>query len=296
MQWVATPPPPPPWVRRRSAEPPPEPYRGPPSYPATPRWGFPHLVWRWPTSVPGTPSDALSPMQRVRVLAAPAISVLWLCVLIAVFAAGGEIWRYVLLVRSRGGALNPDVVTASDAVVLAGALLSIAVGVLALVLCLLWLFAARTAAADIAEMDPARPAWQVLLGILVPVFNFVQAGPIVAELEHAVLRRPAGRRPRPTRLVYLWWAAWVTSGALALLTIVWRQRDGVQAMADGVVLTALTDLAAAGLAVLTILVIRRFTALLVPLSALQARQLRVVAVRDAPRPPLRAGRSAGSAR
>lgn len=296
VHWVAAPPAPPPWARRIPQHPPPEPYRGPPSYPATPRWGFPHLVWRWPTSVPGTPSGSISPMERVRVIAAPAHTALWLYAMLTVIAGCAEIWRYVLLVASRNGALSSGVVLASDSVLLSASLLSIAVGALALVLCVVWLFATRNAAATESNVDPPRPAWQVAVGLLVPLLNFVQAGPIVAELEHAVCRRPAGQRPRPSRAVYWWWAGWVASGSLALITLLWRMREGVQAMADGVVLAALTDLAAAAFALYTASLLRRFTALLVPVSPQQARTLRVLAIRDAPAPPLRAERPAGSVR
>ncbi|TCP57155.1 uncharacterized protein DUF4328 [Tamaricihabitans halophyticus] len=229
-------------------------------------------------------------------LAAPATTALLLYALLALFGAAAEIWRYILLVQSRGGALSNTTVIASDTTVLIAALLNIAIWVFVLVVGMTWLFAMRAAATEHAETKPARPTWQVVVGLLVPGVNLVLAGPIIAEIEHAALRRPATQRPRPSRMVYYWWAAWAASGLLAGITLLWRQRDGVQAMADGVWLTALTYLAAAALAVFTLVVIRRFTELLTPLSGRKVKQLRVIAVHGAPEPELRTERPVGAAR
>jgi hypothetical protein len=79
-------------------------------------------------------------------------------------------------------------------------------------------------------------------------------------------------------------------------TIVWRFRDDVQSMADSVVLVALTDLAAALLAVVTALVVRRFSALLAPSDARAVRSMRVLKVAGAPEPELRNARPSGAAR
>jgi len=85
---------------------------------------------------------------------------------------------------------------------------------------------------------------------------------------------------------------WILLG----VSIAWRFRDDVQSMADSVVLVALTDLSAAALAVMTALVVRRFSALLAPSEALAVRELRVLKVRGAPEPELRSSRPAGAAR
>lgn len=285
VRWVATVPPGAQPARRVSA---PQRYTGPPSYQVPPRWGFPHVAWRWPTAVPGTVSDTPVPPQRLRMIARNAVTVLWTLALLTTIAAGAEAWRYGLLVSSRDSALSAAVVGTSDALVLAFSLLAFVLALFAFAGALWWLFVARSAAAEEAGQQPARPAWQVLLGTLVPGPNLVLAGPILAELEHAALRRPVDDRPRPSRLVLGWWAAWVVNGALLVLTVVWRTRQGVQADADGVVLSALTDLSAAALAVLTVLVIRRVTRLVAPVEAELVRPVRVVAVRDAPDPPRRA--------
>ncbi|WP_235998854.1 DUF4328 domain-containing protein [Qaidamihabitans albus] len=284
VRWVATVPPGT-HVRRRG--PAPERYTGPPSYPVVPRWGFPSVVWRWPTAVPGTASGGPVSPQRLHMITRNVVTVLWTLAGLTAIAAGAEIWRYVLLVRSRDSALDRGTVGVSDAFVLAFSLLAFVLALFAVAGTVWWLFAARSAAADAAGQDPPRSTWQVLLGTLVPGPNLVLAGPVLAELEHAVLGRRADQRPRPSRLVLWWWAAWIVNGVLLALTVGWRMRDGVQADADGVVLSALTDLAATVLAVLTARVVSRLTRLLAPADEGLPRPPSVVNVEGAPDPPRR---------
>ncbi|WP_372667678.1 DUF4328 domain-containing protein [Amycolatopsis kentuckyensis] len=293
LRWVATPPPGA-WPRRRVT--PPERYYGPPSYPVPPRWGFPNLVWRRPTSVPGTASDEVRPIDRMPVLSRSLIGVLFAFAVLSVVAASSEIWRYVLLVEGRESALNRSVVAFSDGFVLTAGLLASILALLPAGLSLWWLLVARRAAADVSGDDPPRPVWQVLVGILVPVANLPMALSIAGELEHAVLGRPRDVRPKPSRQVLVWWGAWLLNWVLLGVTIAWRFRDDVQSMADSVVMVALTDLAAAFLAVMTALVVRRFSALLAPSDALAVRSMRVLKVTDAPEPELRTARPAGAAR
>jgi len=293
LRWVATPPPGA-WPRRRVT--PPERYLGPPSYPVPPRWGFPNLVWRRPTSVPGTASDELRPIDRVPVLSRSLIGVLFGFAVLSVVAAGAEIWRYVLLVQGRDAALTRSVVAFSDGFVLTAGLLASILALLPAGLSVWWLLVARQAAADVSGDDPPRPVWQVLVGVLVPIANLPMALSIVGELEHAVLGRPREVRPKPSRQVLVWWGAWLLNWVLLGVTIVWRFRDDVQSMADSVVMVALTDLAAAALAVVTALVVRRFSALLAPSDARAVREMRVLKVDGAPEPELRNRRPAGAAR
>ncbi|GAA5158480.1 DUF4328 domain-containing protein [Amycolatopsis dongchuanensis] len=284
VRWVASPPPgalPPRPVR------PVERYTGPPRYPVPPRWGFPNLTWREPTAVPGTPSGYPRPVERVRVLSRNAITVLWFLAGLTLLGAVAEFWRYALLVISRDSALHSDVVAMSDALEIISSLLSVVFGLLAIASVVWWLLVARQAAADENGHEPPRSARQVLLGTLVPGLNLVLAGSVLAELEHAVLRRPVDERPRPSRLVLAWWAAWLLDAVLMVLVIVWRFRDGVQAQADGVFLSGLLDLSAALLAVLTALVVHRVTSLLAPISVDKLRLRRVVEVKGAPAPALR---------
>ncbi|MFC4005128.1 DUF4328 domain-containing protein [Prauserella oleivorans] len=294
VRWVATIPPgsaasrP----RRRVVH---RPYTGPPAYATPPRWGFPNLVWRRPTAVPGTASATPVPQQRLRMIARNTTTLLATLAVLATIAAGAEFWRYALLVRSRDSALSPGVVGASDALVLAFSLMTFVLALFAIACTVWWLFVARSAAADAAGQEPPRPAWEVLVGTLVPGANLLLAGPILAELEHATLRRPADVRPRPSRLVLGWWAAWWGNAVLLTLTVIWRMRDGVQADADGVLLSGLTDLSAAALAVVTLVIVSRITRLLAPLDDRFLRPLRVLKVTGAPEPPRR-GRPKTSAR
>jgi hypothetical protein len=260
---------------------------GPPVYGTPPRWGFPALAWRWPTAVAGTETEQPVTVERVRAVAGHASAMLWALAGLSLVAAGGEVWRYVLLLESRTGALSSALVGASDALVGIAGILSLAFGVLTVVVTLWWLHLARRAAADLAEQGLARPDWQVYLYLLIPGVNLAMAGVVLTELEHQILRRPADERPSPTKTVKIWWAVWAGAGVLFVVTVAWRFRDSVQAHADGVVLSALTDLAAVAVAVLTALMIRRLAALLAPIDSTHVRYLRVIRVEGAPEPPLR---------
>lgn len=292
VRWIATVPPGVGGARPRPRR---RPYTGPPRYPFTPRWGFPNLVWRPSTAVPGTSTGGMQPAQRLRATGRNAGALLITLAVLAGIAALSEVWRYVLLLQSRTSALSPGVVGTSDAFVLTFALMTPLMALLAVGVTLWWLLVARTVAAEQAGQEAPRPAWQVFVGTLVPGVNVLLAGPIVAELEHAALRRPADQRPRPSRLVLGWWATLAANVVLAVLTVVWRLRDGVQADADGVVLSALTDATAAGLAVVTAVFVRRITRLLSPIDAEAAHLRRVVKVTGAP-PPERRPRPTTSVR
>ena len=271
------------------------PYLGPPRYNSTPRWGFPALAWRWPTTVPGTskPGDQPITIDRVRAVSGHASAMLWTVAGLALLAGGGEIWRYVLLLQSRNGALSDSLVATSDAVVTVAAILAMAFAVLTVLVVLWWLHLARRVAAESAGRSLARSDRQVLIYLLIPGVNLAMAGVILAELENDVVR---GTRPRPSRRLAVWWATWVVSGLLFTAAVVWRFRDGVQARADGVVLSALTDLAAVAVAILTALLIRRLTTLLAPIDPQRARFMRVLKVSNAPEPPLREARAVPSRR
>ncbi|WP_370945983.1 DUF4328 domain-containing protein [Amycolatopsis sp. cg5] len=288
VRWVATPPPG--ALPQRHAAPP-ERYHGPPRYATTPRWGFPNLTWRSPTAVPGTASDVQSPVQRLRVIARSTYGSLWFLACLALVAGGAEIWRYVLLVQSRDSALTTSVVEASDGLVVTAGLLATIFSLVPAALTLWWLFVARLAAADAAEEEPSRTSREVLLGMLVPGLNLVMAGSIMAELEHSVLRRSPDRRPTPSRLVFTWWGLWVLNWLLLAAALWWRMRDGIQAMADSVILVALTDFAAAALAITTAILVRRTTELLAPITLTKTSARQVLKVTGAPDPELRPTRA-----
>jgi len=294
LRWVATPPPGAPGAAQPARRP--GRYTGPPAYAAPPRWGFPALTWRWPTSVPSTQRTMPPAVDRLRYLSGNAMGVLWLLAGLALLSGAAEIWRYALLLASREGALDGDVVSTSDVLLVIASVLAMIVAAGAAALIVWWLCVARLAVAEVSGRAPARSTRQTLLCLLVPGLNLVLAGPVLAELEHDVLQRPPADRPKPTRLVLAWWAAWVVSGLVFTVSLIWRWRDGVQAQADGVLLSAVNDLLVVALAVLTALFVRRVTQLVAPARPAQLRKLRVLKVEGAPEPPLRAVRPAGAVR
>jgi hypothetical protein len=289
VEWVAGPPGRPGrHVPRRVAG-----YTGPPGYRFPPRWGFPRLAWRPARQVPGgisTPERSGRTLLRSARFAGPAL----LAVAVSgALAGGGELFRYALLVIGRTATLPRALVAASDSRVVSGAVLGLFAWLFAAIFALRWLLIARTVAADLAGVRPARPDWAVLLGILLPVINLFQVGPVLAELEHTA--RQAAGRVTPSRLVAAFWLVFAANEVVAVTTILWRLRTGIQAQSDGVLWHAAVDLLAVAVAVLAMRVVDSVTgALVAPASDL--RGLRVVDVTDAPAPDLRPSRPAGSRR
>jgi hypothetical protein len=236
-------------------------YTGPPSYRSIPRWGFPPLGWRRPKPFTAPVVDAV---ERMRALAATAVPLLWLTAILVLATAGAEAWRYALLLDSRTDAVPAWPLHISDSLVVTGGVVSLLAAALAGAVTVGWLLRACAAAARAAGVQPARPGWQVVVGVLVPGVNALLPGAVLAELEHAALGRDPGRRPRPSRLVAGWWAIWATGVVLTAGTVLWSLRDGVQARADGVLLHLATDLVAGAVAITTIVVVRRMTTLLSP--------------------------------
>ena len=283
MEWVATPPG---GVRPQTRARPRRRYTGPPAYPAVPRWGFPLLSWRWPLALPSRPR--VDPVERVASLGATAVSMLWITAGVAAGAAGAELWRYVLLLQSRSDALSKTPLAISDALVATTGILTWILGMLCGITVVLWTLRARAAAGERTGTHPVRPDWQFIAGVLVPGLNLFVPGSVLAELEHTVLvaegAREASARPKPSRLVLVWWAAWAASLLLGWLTFAWGFREGVQAMADGVVLHIWNNLSVVALAVATIHVLRYLTHLLTPVDTTAFPRLRVLGVHGAPAP------------
>jgi hypothetical protein len=292
--WVATPPPGVSTAPRPAPRP--APYVGPPAYPAAPRWGLPRLAWRASSSVPGTvrrPEASTAGLVRQAALTE---ILLWVLGISALGAAAGEIWRYTLLVLGRDEALSASVVSVSDTVVLISALLAVVLGIVVFALTIRWLLLAGELAAKVAGYVSARPTWQLLLGVLLPVLNLFVAGSALAELEHAALGAPSTARPRPSRLVLAWWAAWVVGEVIAIGTLLLGWGTSLQARADDVLWHAATDLVAVLVVVLTVRVLRMVTGLLAPTGAPAIAVGQVIAVRDAPTPELRPARPTGASR
>jgi hypothetical protein len=261
LQWVAEPPP-------RSTPKPPVPvptrYTGPPRYREPPRWGFPARAWKPRVAAPPPPP----PPERVaRSLAGITVPLLWALAAVALLAAGAEVWRYALLLASREGALSADAVAASDALVLAAGVGAVLLGLAAGGFLVAWTIRAAAAAAGRSGARPSRSPREVVLGWVVPGLNLAVPGSVLAEIEHGALDRPPERRPRPSRLVLVWWVLWGVGAVLAAVVLAWSRRSGVQAEADGVVLHAVLDLLAAVTAGVTAVLVARLTALLGPVRA-----------------------------
>jgi len=260
LQWVAEPPasavPEPPLPR-------PSRYIGPPHYAEPQRWGFPAAPWMGADR----PAQPVPPERQARSLAAVVGPLLWALAAVALLAAGAETWRYVLLLASREGALSADAVAASDALVVAAGSGTVLLGLVAGGLVVAWSLRAAMAAAGRSGSRPSRSLREIVLGWVVPGWNLVVAGPVLAEIEHGALDRPPGRRPEPSRLIRVWWLLWVVGGVLAAVVLAWSWRAGVQARADGVALHAVVNLVAAVTAGVTAVLVSRLTALLNPVRA-----------------------------
>lgn len=271
LRWVASSP-----VARpapRAAAPPS--YAGPPAYAEIPQWGLPRVIWRRPRQLgPLAPGNA----ERMRALAGSVVPALWLVAGIAVVAAGAELWRYTILLASRFDAVAARALRMSDALVVLAGVVLLLFGAVATMLAVFWLVRAYAAAAERAGVTPARPAWQVVAAVLVPVVNLVSPAAVLAELEHAGMGRGPDRRPRPSRTVLLWWALWAVGLLAVAITVAWSFRGSVQAQANGVLLHAGTDLIAAVVAGVTAVLVRRYTALLEPGRPHRARRMIVSSI------------------
>ncbi|QYN35867.1 DUF4328 domain-containing protein [Pseudonocardia sp. DSM 110487] len=257
LRWVAEPPP---GITQPRRVPVRARYTGPPRYRLLPRWGFPLGPWKSPEPEQPHPD----PLVGTRSLVGSLVPLLWATAAVALLASGAEVWRYVLLLASRDGALQAEAVAASDALVASAGtvapILSLVVGVLMV----LWTVRAAQAAGDRAQVRPSRSPRMIVLGWLVPGLNLSIPGSVLAEIEHSAIGLPADRRPRPSRLVLVWWGLWAASVVLTVVVLLWSLRTGVQARADGVVLHAVLDLLAAVTAGVTARLVLRITRLLAP--------------------------------
>jgi Domain of unknown function (DUF4328) len=263
LRWVAEPPPGTPGatkapIRFRTR------YAGPPRYRVLPRWGFPVAPWRPPGNEPPPPP---APLRTARSLVGTLVPLLWATAVVAFIASCAEVWRYVLLLASRDGALPAPAVAASDALVVSAGRIAPVLTVVSGGLLILWSVRAYEAAADRAGVRPARSTRWIVIGWLVPGLNMSVPGSVLAEIEHSALGRPSDARPRPSRFLLLWWALWAAGVVLSAVVLLWSLRTGVQALADGVVQRAVLDLLAAVTAVVTARLVVMLTRLLAPMPA-----------------------------
>ncbi|NUS42479.1 MAG: DUF4328 domain-containing protein, partial [Mycobacteriaceae bacterium] len=206
-----------------------------PRYRVIPQWGLPDPPPAPPTVDKG---DAASAPRLLGYVAAAYLA-----------AAAAEFGRYLILLRNRTRLIDPWLLRLSDLTVLACSLLALTLAVVTAVVCVRALTEIRRAVFDAAGRSDPRSARQIALWCLVPGLNLVGPGLLLTEPARLVA-------PRALRAVRIWWGAWVLSAGIALTAFLWRWADSLQAMANGVAFTALADLAAAGVAVTTLWVMR----------------------------------------
>jgi Domain of unknown function (DUF4328) len=245
-----------------SAERPSGGYTGPPRYTETPQWGYPAQPWR--TEAPEDSADPVDPIRRIELQAGLLVPLLRGLAVLAALSCAGEIWRYILLLQSRSGALEAGTVAASDALVTAASWVTTSTSVGVGAYLLFWVLRVSRASAARAGVRPSRGRRALLLGWLVPGLNLTVPGSTLAEVEHTALGSPAGERPEPSKLLRVWWGLWAANVLLGVVTVLWSLRSGVQAKADGVELHALVDLVVAVTAEVTARVVSRLTALMCP--------------------------------
>ncbi|MFC3963838.1 DUF4328 domain-containing protein [Nocardia jiangsuensis] len=221
---------------------------GTPCYAEIPRWGL--------LDTPAAP-DTAPAGRSARAAAAAGRLLLWTALAFAL-AALAELGRYAILLYNRTRLVAPLLLRVSDAAVLTFAVLAGVLALLAAIAAVARLIQLRAAAyALVGRRDPRSPR-TLLLGSLIPVLNLVWPGVFLTEAF-------TGRRdPRALRLIRIWWVFWVLGGTVAVAALCWRTADSLQSKADGVLFTALTDLVAAAVALLTFGV----------LNALSGRDLR----------------------
>ncbi|MGB3772291.1 MAG: DUF4328 domain-containing protein [Rhodococcus sp. (in: high G+C Gram-positive bacteria)] len=213
-----------------------------PRYDDMPTWGLP---------VVGRPIVTPHESATDRLAGRAATLLGWTISLFAA-AAVAEIARYVMLLVSRDRLIAPAVLAVSDASVWCLSLLAVGFGLVTSLACVSWLVRARRSAyADHGSLDPRRTR-TLYLGALVPVVNLVLAGVFLTEFA-----RQSARRWDVERVLPWWWTAWVANWVLIAATVGLRFADGIQARANGVVVTALADVVAAVVAGLTLALIRR---------------------------------------
>ncbi|MBY6677453.1 DUF4328 domain-containing protein [Rhodococcus sp. BP-332] len=213
-----------------------------PRYDVMPTWGLPIA----PRPHPSAPESATDRLAR------RSTSLLTATVVLFAAAAVAELARYVVLLVSRDRLMPAAVLALSDAAVWCLSFLSLGVGLVAAVATVARVVRLRRSAYARHGLTDPRRTRTLYLGSLLPIVTLLLPGVFLTELA-----RTSEHRLRLERLVPWWWAAWVGNWLLIAATVAWRTVDGIQAQANGVVLTAITDLVAAGVAALTLTVIRR---------------------------------------
>lgn len=210
-----------------------------PRYRDVPQWGLKD----------DPPQSRLENADRSEQLADLAGYMLVLTAIVYAAAALAELGRYVILLVNRTRLIDPLVLAISDVSVFAAQASGMLVALLAAICAVFWLLRARRCAFQRSGTTDPRGRLEIALGCALPVLNLVMPGVFLLEVVH--------RDPRAVLLVRIWWGTWVFGAALICFNWLWRSRTGLQAMADGVLLSAFTAAVASGTALLTLMMLRR---------------------------------------
>ena len=228
-----------------------------PRYEEVPRWGL-----RDPRSIP----DFDEP-TRAEKLAEVAPTLLVATAVLFAAAALAETVRYGLLLFNRTRLVDPVALALSDAAVGSTQVLAPLVALVAVVAAALRLIRVRARMYAARGTSDPRPPALIVLGCAIPLVNLALPGVFLTEIDDG--------SPRLRRAIRTWWVLWVVSAVLVVVTLLWRQRDTLQARADGVILSALAAAVAAVVAVAALRVLRLFDGADLRGRPLKYRQLTV---------------------
>lgn len=165
-------------------------------------------------------------------------------------AALAEASRYGLLLFNRTRLVDPLVLAVSDAAVWATQVCGPFVALAAVIASGLRLIEVRRRVYTARGMSDPRSPMSVLAGLAVPGLNLAMPGVVLTEI--------ADDDPRLPKAIRTWWILWVLDGILVVTLVLWRQRDALQARADGVVLAAIVAAVAVAVALAALRVLRLF--------------------------------------
>ncbi|MGX1804749.1 DUF4328 domain-containing protein [Nocardia sp. NPDC055321] len=217
-----------------------------PRYTQVPRWGLQDRP----------PQAAAEPVHRIDRLVARLPRLLIATAVVFGVAALAELGRYAILLRNRRRLIEPWLLWTSDAAVIVAAVAAMVVALVTAVAVVGWLWRTRTKLYAAAGREDSRSLPELLAGCLVPGANLVWPGVFLTEMVR--LGATGDDTPRLLRTVRIWWGAWVLNGLLVVIAILYRFADSLQVRADGVLITMWTNVCAAGMAVLTLWLVRGF--------------------------------------
>ncbi|MEU5841220.1 DUF4328 domain-containing protein [Rhodococcus sp. NPDC047139] len=165
-------------------------------------------------------------------------------------AAVAEAVRYGVLLFNRTRLVDPLVLAVSDAAVWATQVVGPIVALAAAVASGFRLLDLRRRIYAERGLADSRQPLSVLAGLVIPGVNLAMPGVFLTEI--------AGHDARLLRAVRIWWVLWVVNGVLVVALLAWRQRDTLQARADGVLLTALLAALGAVVGLASLYVLRLF--------------------------------------